>query len=115
VREAEADPGRPTWRAEVRRLPPLPAAGLRPAQAEGRHSRSLVQMATGAGKTYAAVTESHRLLKHGGFHRVLFLVDRNNLGRQTLREFQATGAPGGSGTRRWTRTCSTPRRRSTGR
>jgi type I restriction enzyme R subunit len=104
VREAEADPGLPTWRAKVRRLPPLPAAGLRPAQAEairgierslagGRHSRSLVQMATGAGKTYAAVTESHRLLKHGGFHRVLFLVDRNNLGRQTLREFQAYVTP----------------------
>jgi type I restriction enzyme, R subunit len=104
VREAEADPGLPTWRAKVRRLPPLPAARLRPAQAEairgierslaeGRHSRSLVQMATGAGKTYAAVTESHRLLEHGGFHRVLFLVDRNNLGRQTLREFQAYVTP----------------------
>ncbi|MEJ7704679.1 MAG: DEAD/DEAH box helicase family protein [Geodermatophilaceae bacterium] len=45
-------------------------------------------MATGAGKTYTAVTECYRLLKYGGFRRVLFLVDRNNLGDQTLREFQ---------------------------
>ncbi len=45
-------------------------------------------MATGAGKTFTAGTESYRLLKHGGFRRILFLVDRNNLGDQTLREFQ---------------------------
>jgi type I site-specific restriction endonuclease len=45
-------------------------------------------MATGAGKTRMAVTESYRLLKFGGFTRVLFLVDRNNLGDQTLREFR---------------------------
>jgi type I restriction enzyme R subunit len=104
VRDAEAEPASPTWRAKVRSLPPLATANLRPAQvdaiqgierslAAGRHSRSLVQMATGAGKTYAAVTESYRLLKYGGFNRVLFLVDRNNLGRQTLREFQAYVTP----------------------
>jgi type I restriction enzyme R subunit len=104
VRDAEAEPASPTWRATVRSLPPLVTSNLRPAQvdairgierslAAGRHSRSLVQMATGAGKTYAAVTESYRLLKYGGFNRVLFLVDRNNLGRQTLREFQAYVTP----------------------
>jgi type I restriction enzyme R subunit len=50
-------------------------------------------MATGAGKTRMAVTESYRLLKHGGFNRVLFLVDRNNLGDQTLREFRDFTTP----------------------
>jgi type I restriction enzyme R subunit len=98
VREAEADPERPTWRAKVAHLPPLDVAGLRPAQvtaitgierslAEQHFDRSLVQMATGAGKTFTAVTTAYRLLKHGGFHRVLFLVDRNNLADQTLAEF----------------------------
>ena len=48
---------------------------------------------TGAGKTYTAVTESYRLLRHGGFHRVLFLVDRNRLGDQTLAEFQNYRTP----------------------
>src|SRR6476469_8128366 len=78
--------------------------GLRPAQieavngiehalAEQRFARSLVQMATGAGKTFTAVTESYRLLKHGGFRRILFLVDRNNLGDQTQREFQNYATP----------------------
>jgi type I restriction enzyme R subunit len=66
LRDADADPNRPTWRAKVQHLPPVPteaeAEGMRPAQvralvgierslAEGRHDRSLVQMATGAGKT----------------------------------------------------------------
>ncbi|WP_040338664.1 DEAD/DEAH box helicase family protein [Candidatus Blastococcus massiliensis] len=98
VRDAQADPERPTWRAKVASLPPLDVAGLRPAQiraitgierslAEQRFDRSLVQMATGAGKTFTAVTTAYRLLKHGGFHRVLFLVDRNNLADQTLAEF----------------------------
>jgi type I restriction enzyme, R subunit len=99
LRDAVSDPAAPTWRAKVQHLPPLVEAGLRPAQidaihgierslAERRHDRSLVQMATGAGKTFAAVTESYRLLKRGGFTRILFLVDRNNLGDQTMREFR---------------------------
>lgn len=50
-------------------------------------------MATGAGKTYTAVTESYRLLKYGGFNRILFLVDRNNLADQTLAEFQNYRTP----------------------
>jgi len=104
LREAEADPAAPTWRAKVQSLPNLDVVGLRPAQieavhgierslAEQRHDRSLVQMATGAGKTFTAVTESYRLLKHGGFTRILFLVDRNNLGDQTLREFRDYTTP----------------------
>ena len=104
LRDAEADPTAPTWRAKVARMPALFTEGLRPAQieavigierslAEQRFERSLVQMATGAGKTFTAVTESYRLLTHGGFRRVLFLVDRNNLGDQTLREFQNYSTP----------------------
>lgn len=50
-------------------------------------------MATGAGKTFTAVTESYRLLRYGGFRRILFLVDRNNLGDQTQREFQNYATP----------------------
>ena len=104
LRDAEADPQAPTWRGKVRALPELDTTPLRPAQidailgverslAEQRFKRSLVQMATGAGKTYTAVTQSYRLLKHGGFNRVLFLVDRNNLADQTLAEFQNYRAP----------------------
>ena len=42
----------------------------------------------GRGKTFMAVTQSYRLLKHAKAHRILFLVDRKNLGRQTGKEFQ---------------------------
>ena len=44
-------------------------------------------LATGAGKTYLAITMAYRLLNYAQYHRVLFLVDRNNLGRQAEREF----------------------------
>jgi len=104
VRDSQADPPAPTWRAKAQHLPPLIELGMRPAQikaiaglerslAERRFSRSLVQMATGAGKTFTAVTESYRLIKFGGFHRILFLVDRNNLADQTLREFRDFTTP----------------------
>jgi len=93
-----------TWRGRVNNLPDTQGYDLRPASRRAviaieeslkanQHSRSLVQMATGAGKTRMAVTESYRLLKHGGFTRVLFLVDRNNLGDQTLREFRDFTTP----------------------
>ncbi|SEE57271.1 DEAD/DEAH box helicase family protein [Streptomyces sp. Ag109_O5-10] len=98
VREATDDPALPTWRSKVRHMPPLSTESLRPAQVDAientekslaaqRADRSLIQMATGAGKTYTAVTLSYRLLKHAGFKRVLFLVDRNNLAKQTAAEF----------------------------
>ncbi|MBO5011621.1 MAG: DEAD/DEAH box helicase family protein, partial [Elusimicrobiaceae bacterium] len=51
--------------------------------------RSLIQLATGAGKTYTACNFTYRLLKYAKAKRILFLVDRNNLGRQTNKEFQA--------------------------
>ena len=55
--------------------------------------RALIQMATGSGKTYVAVSSVYRLIKFANVKRVLFLVDRNNLGRQVLREFQAYNTP----------------------
>ena len=55
--------------------------------------RALVWMATGSGKTYVAVSSVYRLIKFANVKRVLFLVDRNNLGRQALREFQSYTTP----------------------
>ncbi len=51
-------------------------------------------MTMGAGKTFTAATLSYRLLAHADACRVLFLVDRNNLGKQTLKEFQTYRPPG---------------------
>jgi type I restriction enzyme R subunit len=50
-------------------------------------------MATGSGKTYTAVNFVYRLIKLAGARRVLFLVDRGNLGDQTLKEFQQFVTP----------------------
>ena len=60
--------------------------------AESRQ-RALIQMATGSGKTFTAVTFIYRLIKFAKARRILFLVDRANLGRQALREFQQYSAP----------------------
>lgn len=51
--------------------------------------RALIQMATGAGKTFTAITSIYRLLKHARVRRVLFLVDTRNLGEQAEQEFLA--------------------------
>ncbi|WP_235952313.1 type I restriction endonuclease subunit R [Falsiroseomonas algicola] len=98
-------------RARLVTLPPLDPTRLRPCQAEaiagveaslaqGR-PRALVSMATGAGKTYTACALTHRLLSPPvRMGRVLFLVDRANLGTQAKREFDGfvpSGAPGGAG------------------
>jgi len=92
-----------TLRARLKEMPSLATVGLRECQVEGikglEHSlsenrpRSLIQMATGSGKTFTAVSFSYRLIKHAGAGRVLFLVDRANLGRQTLKEFQQYATP----------------------
>ena len=50
---------------------------------------TLVQMATGAGKTFTAITSAYRLLKYGKMKRILFLVDTKGLGEQAEREFLA--------------------------
>ena len=55
--------------------------------------RALIQMATGSGKTFTAVTSIYRLIKHTRAKRVLFLVDRANLGRQAMRELQNYETP----------------------
>lgn len=55
--------------------------------------RALVQMATGSGKTLLAIVLSYRLIKFAGARRVLFLVDRGNLGRQTKKEFDQYVSP----------------------
>lgn len=51
--------------------------------------RALVQMATGSGKTYTAITFAYRLLKFAKAKRILFLVDTKNLGEQAEQEFLA--------------------------
>jgi type I restriction enzyme, R subunit len=84
-------------------LPLLVPGDLWPAQFEaiinfeksfaaGRR-RALIQMATGSGKTYTAVHFIYRLVKYARARRILFLVDRGNLGDQTLKEFQQFVSP----------------------
>jgi len=51
-------------------------------------------MATGSGKTFAATNICERLISQGQAKRILFLVDRSNLGEQTLKEFQGFTVPG---------------------
>ena len=55
--------------------------------------KALIQMATGSGKTFTAISSIYRLIKFAGARRVLFLVDRGNLGRQTKKEFDAYASP----------------------
>ncbi|HEV8113177.1 MAG TPA: DEAD/DEAH box helicase family protein [Planctomycetota bacterium] len=92
-----------TLRSRLRTLPPLVTTGLRKAQIAAVQNletslrddrpRSLLQMATGSGKTVVAVSEVYRLLKYAGAKRVLFLVDRANLGEQAEKEFQGYITP----------------------
>ena len=92
-----------TLRKCLQQLPPLKEEGLWPAQKIAiknlEHSlaqdrpRALIQMATGSGKTFTAITAIYRLIKFAGARRVLFLVDRGNLGDQTLKEFQQYVSP----------------------
>ena len=86
-----------TLRTRLRGMPPPATAGMRACQIEAianleasfaaDRPRALIQMATGAGKTFTAVSFIYRLIKHAGARRVLFLVDRSNLGEQTKGEF----------------------------
>jgi type I restriction enzyme, R subunit len=90
-------------RARMLRLPSLATKPLRDCQIEAitnlelsfaeNRPRALIQMATGSGKTYMTVSSIYRLIKFAGAKRVLFLVDRANLGRQTLKEFQQYETP----------------------
>ena len=84
-------------------MPPLVTDGMRSPQIKAINNlerslaqnrpRALIQMTGGAGKTYTSVAEIYRLIKYAGAKRVLFLVDRSNLARQTLREFQQYTTP----------------------
>lgn len=86
-----------TLRDSLKELPKIDAANLRECQIEAINGleeslklnkpRSLIQMATGSGKTFTACNFIYRLLKFAGAKRILFLVDRSNLGRQTKKEF----------------------------
>ena len=92
-----------TLRQRLLQLPPLHPTGLWAAQETAIRNleeslvhfrpRALIQMATGSGKTFTAANICYRLIKHADVSRVLFLVDRANLGRQTLKEFQAFTTP----------------------
>ncbi len=93
-----------TLRTRLRiNMPPLPTANLRDCQINAvtgleaslaqNHPRALIHMATGAGKTFTAITAAYRLLKFGGAKRILFLVDTRNLGKQAHQEFIAYQPP----------------------
>ncbi len=92
-----------TFLTHMRYMPPLKTEGLWPAQITAiknleqslkeNRPRSLIQMATGSGKTFTAISSIYRLIKFGGARRVLFLVDRGNLADQTLKEFQQYASP----------------------
>lgn len=92
-----------TLRGRLKKMPPLIKMGLRDCQIEAiehleesfhaSKSRALIQMASGGGKTFTAVSFIYRLIKFANARRVLFLVDRNNLGRQTRNEFQQYETP----------------------
>ncbi len=90
-------------RANLRAMPPLETRALWDKQitaitnleqslADNR-PRSLIQMVMGSGKTFTACNIAYRLIKFAQAKRILFLVDRNNLGRQTLNEFQQFSSP----------------------
>ncbi len=93
----------PSFLARMNAMPGLVEAGLWPAQiiavrnlekslAAGK-PRALIQMATGSGKTFTAITFLYRLIKFAGARRALFLVDRGNLGRQTMKELEQYTSP----------------------
>ena len=86
-------------RTKLQGMPPLPHEGLRDCQITAIENlevsfkddrpRALIQMATGAGKTYTAITSVYRLLKYADAKRILFLVDTKNLGEQAEQEFMS--------------------------
>jgi type I restriction enzyme R subunit len=104
VAEKQAPYGKPsTLNLRLKQMPDLIEEGLWPAQiiavknlekslAQNR-PRALIQMATGSGKTFTAINFIYRLIKFAKARRVLFLVDRGNLGKQTLKEFQQYVSP----------------------
>ena len=92
-----------TLRARLHNMPPLITAGLWPPQIKAiknleeslaaNKPRALIQMATGSGKTFTAANFTYRLAKFAKAKRILFLVDRGNLGRQARKEFEQFVTP----------------------
>jgi len=86
-------------RARIHSTPILPEMGLRDCQVTAINNleksfkdnkpKALIQMATGSGKTFTAITFIYRLLKYAKAKRILFLVDTKNLGEQAEQEFMA--------------------------
>jgi type I restriction enzyme R subunit len=86
-------------RNRLQLLPPLNPERLRDCQVNAIQEleksfqkdkpRALVQMATGSGKTFTAITSVYRLLKYADAKRILFLVDTKNLGEQAEQEFMS--------------------------
>lgn len=103
LEEAQDYADAPTLRCRLRALPEPDLTGLWPpkdvavrnleSSLAANRPRALIQMATGSGKTLLAAFVSYRLIKFADARRVLFLVDRANLGRQTLKEFQGFSTP----------------------
>ena len=98
------DPKLPSsLRSRLQAMPPVLRGNLYPNQfravqnleesLKADRPRSLIQMATGSGKTIMAITAIYRLSKYAGARRVLFLVDRKNLGEQAEKEFQNFRTP----------------------
>ncbi|MBN2367517.1 DEAD/DEAH box helicase family protein [Candidatus Woesearchaeota archaeon] len=87
-----------TFRKRLTELPELDGKGLWEVQKKAivnlessfkqAKPRALIQMATGSGKTFTAVNICYRLLAHAKAKKILFLVDRANLGKQTEQEFE---------------------------
>lgn len=92
-----------TLRNNLKNMPPLLMANPRKCQQEAvenlenslfkANQKSLIIMATGSGKTYTACNFSYRLIKFAKAKRILFLVDRSNLARQTKAEFDEFRLP----------------------
>jgi type I restriction enzyme R subunit len=88
-----------TLRNSFQKLPPLPIERMRDCQIKAitnldksfkiNHPKALIQMATGSGKTFTAITFIYRLLKYTNAKRILFVVDTKNLGEQAEQEFMA--------------------------
>ena len=87
-----------TLRTRLLDIPALPTDGLRDCQITAvtnletsfkeNRPKALIQMATGSGKTFTAITAIYRLLKFAKAKRILFLVDTKNLGEQAEGEFK---------------------------
>ncbi len=88
-----------TLRGRLHDIPVLNTEGLRDCQTRAinnlevsfkdQRPKALIQMATGSGKTFTAITFIYRLLKYAEGKRILFLVDTKNLGEQAEGEFKS--------------------------